>query len=459
MLLAGKLQDLHGPATTPCGPEVGALVESQDSDRSHVASSVASRERSRWRRWPERLAGTLGGTVVPYWRIARLLPNVSPVLTAGLALGVALGAALPLAMTVAVGTLVGAVPAAMVGGPGSPAAHAVFTTLTAIGVLFIVVRTLGSVRWALATTLGQRLNEHLQERVMRALNRPVGVAHLEDPDTRDRVGRALDFDGGGYTVGATVAPLANLASLWLESIGATLILARFSVPLALGWLLTWLVASHVLRGEYLRVTKVGTNQARFVRRATYFRELTITPGAAKELRIWGLLGWLTDRFTDEWHRVMEPLWHERTRGNRVHAVTTVVLQAVHFAVLVAVGLAAARGQIDLAALVIYVGAAERVGRLHVLGRDSFALAYGTATVPAVLELEGLTADASARSTVRSTVSPDEMPRQGIRLDGVRFRYPGRETDALAGLDLFIPAGRSLAIVGANGVGKTTLETL
>jgi len=46
----------------------------------------------------------------------------------------------------------------------------------------------------------------------------------------------------------------------------------------------------------------------------------------------------------------------------------------------------------------------------------------------------------------------------IRFDGVRFAYPGRET-AVDGVDLDIPAGRTVALVGATGSGKTTLVRL
>jgi ABC-type multidrug transport system fused ATPase/permease subunit len=52
-----------------------------------------------------------------------------------------------------------------------------------------------------------------------------------------------------------------------------------------------------------------------------------------------------------------------------------------------------------------------------------------------------------------------MPAREIRLRDVRFSYPGTAQTVLDGVDLTIPAGSSLAIVGRNGSGKTTLAKL
>jgi ATP-binding cassette, subfamily B, bacterial len=48
---------------------------------------------------------------------------------------------------------------------------------------------------------------------------------------------------------------------------------------------------------------------------------------------------------------------------------------------------------------------------------------------------------------------------GIRFEGVGFSYPGTDRAVLEGVDLFIPAGSTVALVGPNGAGKTTLVKL
>jgi ABC-type multidrug transport system fused ATPase/permease subunit len=52
-----------------------------------------------------------------------------------------------------------------------------------------------------------------------------------------------------------------------------------------------------------------------------------------------------------------------------------------------------------------------------------------------------------------------MPAREIRFRNVSFAYPTTGDPVLAGFDLTIPAGSSLAIVGQNGAGKTTLAKL
>ena len=50
-------------------------------------------------------------------------------------------------------------------------------------------------------------------------------------------------------------------------------------------------------------------------------------------------------------------------------------------------------------------------------------------------------------------------KQGIRLEAVALTYPDREQTALAGIDLEIPAGSTVALVGESGCGKSSLVDL
>lgn len=60
----------------------------------------------------------------------------------------------------------------------------------------------------------------------------------------------------------------------------------------------------------------------------------------------------------------------------------------------------------------------------------------------------------------SETGGDPLPvPQVIELVDVSFRYPGKDTDAVTGVSLTIERGRTLALVGENGSGKTTVAKL
>jgi len=50
-------------------------------------------------------------------------------------------------------------------------------------------------------------------------------------------------------------------------------------------------------------------------------------------------------------------------------------------------------------------------------------------------------------------------RGSVAIEGVTLRYPGADRDAVAGLTLAVPAGSTLALVGATGSGKSTVAGL
>ena len=70
----------------------------------------------------------------------------------------------------------------------------------------------------------------------------------------------------------------------------------------------------------------------------------------------------------------------------------------------------------------------------------------------VLDEQPSIVDRPAPKTLRSK-------ERGLEFHQVRFRYPDSDDDVLRGVDLTIPDGETIALVGATGSGKTTLLEL
>jgi ATP-binding cassette subfamily B protein len=105
----------------------------------------------------------------------------------------------------------------------------------------------------------------------------------------------------------------------------------------------------------------------------------------------------------------------------------------------------------------------------VLAAGSLLSQYLTATVGEVGFLRGIWLDSSRRlawlenyaeeAERGSPKSPPARLTDGIRFEDVSFAYPGTERLVLEHVNLELPAGAVVAIVGENGAGKTTLVKL
>ncbi len=352
-------------------------------------------------------------------RIIALLPRVNAGVTAALAVTTLVGTGLGIAFTFAAGTLVGSVPAAVAGGTSSVAAATALRALGVAAALYVLRQIVDPVSGVFARILAQELNQHLEVRVMRAVNAPSGIAHLEDPEVLDLIQAAQEVGSAGYQPGVVVLGLRNLIPFWVQSITYSLILARFHWWIGLGMFAVAYWASAVRRIENVRNIEVLSQQGNLARRTNYLRDLATTPAAAKEVRVFALLEWLTEGFSREWLANMLPFWRRRSAAEWKLAAFSPLTAAAHVVAVLALGWSAARGEISLT-----------------------QLALGASTGKA-----------------RSTELDSAAPRSGIAFERVTFRYPGGVADVLSAFDLFIPAGESLAIVGANGAGKTTIVKL
>ncbi len=202
------------------------------------------------------------------FHLALLFPRVSPRLTAIVAVVVVIAAALPLALTFASGQLIGAIPGAVADGPDSSAGQAALRALALTGAVFVLQRLIGPLQGIVALQLAARVEDHLVERLMRAVSGPAGIAHLEDPATLDLIRDAQEIGSGRWRPFSATRALVAVASQWLQGFGYAAVLIGYQWWLGLAVLAAQLYVARVLRREYLRNVDVMARSTTVLRPAT-----------------------------------------------------------------------------------------------------------------------------------------------------------------------------------------------
>ena len=389
------------------------------------------------------------------WKFFGVLPKAGAGLAAAWWAVLLLRGILPAAFAIAMGVLVGAVQR------GDPLTG----PLALAGAIFVLLQVLSPIHQAVSANLGDRTAAWLYDRLTEACVRPPGMGHLEDPTLTSDLTVARDFDLGmtGPPLSISMDFIASGMAEMTGGVASAVILARYAwwapIMLAGAWL-----ATHWLLRESAIWRDRNTEEVRGAQRdADYAYRLAVDPPASKELRLFGLAGWTIDRFIARRTRLHE-LQYAATRLRERPVIWSMLLVvSANILVFWLLASAAAAGRISLGEVVVYVQSAVGVSMIA-FGGFSWALDGAAAPVAAVLRLEPMMRPAGGlRSGDRSAQA---TPRREIRLRDVTFAYPAvastprsAGTPVLEHFDLTIPAGSSLAIVGQNGAGKTTIAKL
>jgi ATP-binding cassette subfamily B protein len=380
------------------------------------------------------------------WKFFAVLPKADPGLAAAWWTVLLLRGILPAAFAIAMGVLVGAV----------QRGHPLAGPLAFAGTIFVLLQVLSPIHQALSANLGDRTAAWLYDRLTEACVRPPGIAHLEDATLTSDLTVARDFD-----LGMTGPPLSIsmdfIATGLVEITGgvaSAVILARYAwwAPLVLAG--AWLATHWLLRESAIWHDRQTEDVRAAQRDADYAYRLAVDPPASKELRLFGLAGWTIDRFIARRTRLHELQYAATRLRERPVLWSLLLVTSANVVVFWLLASAAAHGRISLGEAVVYVQSAVGVSMIA-FGGFSWALDGSAAPVAAVLRLEPAMRPAGAlpSGTRRAAAVAPE-----IRLSDVSFSYPGG-SPVLEHFDLTIPAGSSLAIVGQNGAGKTTIAKL
>ncbi len=386
-----------------------------------------------------------------------LLWNSSRALSA-LVVAQAVAAALaPVAVVVALGVAVGDVPAAIEHGLGSPSGTRLVVALVVAALVYAFSLVLDPMAGALGTAARARVTGGLQGRLLAAVCGPVGVAHLEDGETLDRLARAEGGLTGFFPGDAPVTWTGVLATRVSGLLGCLAIAVEFRWWVGLMLALVWLAVRRVMLAGVVRQATEVRGQTATMRRAWYFLAVGSKARDAKEVRVFGLGEFVGDRFRTGY---LDSIRAGSPSLRRLHLralACWIAVLAGNAVALLAIALAAHHRSIDLRTLVILIPMLSVAQSTGSVSFSDITLAWTLAALPDVDRLESdLGGDQDQLAGQRPVVG---RPHESVRFEAVSFRYPAGATDVLHELDLELVAGESTALVGVNGAGKSTLVSL
>jgi len=383
------------------------------------------------------------------WQFFSVLPQAAPGPALAWWFVLLLRGVLPAAFAIAMGVLVGAVQR------GTPLAG----PLALAGAIFVLLQVLSPIHQAVSANLGDRTAAWLYDRLTETCVRPPGMGHLEDPNLTSDLTVARDFDLGMTGPPLTIS-MDFVASGMVEMVGG---IACAAILVGYAWwapvvLMGAWVATHWLLRESAVWWDRNTEEVRSAQReADYAYRLAVDPPASKELRLFGLVDWTMERFIARRTRLHELQYVATRLRERPLIWSLLLVVSANIAVFWALASSAASGRISLGEAVAYMQSALGVSMIA-FGGFSWALDGAAAPVAAVLRLEPAMRAVGALPSGNRGAATNRAHE--IRLRDVSFAYPsGGGAAVLDHFDLTIPAGSSLAIVGQNGAGKTTIAKL
>ncbi|MFJ4580507.1 ABC transporter ATP-binding protein [Streptomyces echinatus] len=330
-------------------------------------------------------------------------------------------------------------------------------SLLALGMILsaVLAGVFGVLQTLISTTVGQRVMHDLRTAVYGRLQR-MSLAFF----TRTRTGEvqsriANDIGGMQATVTSTATSLVS---------NATSVVATIVAMIALDWRLT--IVSLVLLPVFVWISRRVGNERKKITTQRQKQMAAMAATVTESLSVSGILlgrtmgrsDSLTASFAGESERLVDLEVRSNMAGRWRMAVITIVMAAMPAVIYWTAGLALRFGatEVSLGTIVAFVSLQQGLFRPAVsLLATGVQIQTSLALFQRIFEYLDLPVDITERER---PVRIDQVKGE-VRFEDVEFRYDDKGGPVLDGVDVTVPAGGSLAVVGPTGAGKSTLGYL
>jgi len=280
------------------------------------------------------------------------------------------------------------------------------------------------------------------------------LAQFEDPDFYDHLERARRQTVGRIALVTQVVSMSQDGVTLLTLGGALIAYSPWMlILLVFAVLPSFLGETHFAALGYSLLFRWTPER----RQLDYLRFVGASDKTAKEVQMFGLAPWLTERYRVLAQRFYDENKSLSIRRGIVSALLSILGTIGYYAAYVFILIRAVKGEITPGTL-IFLSASFARGRDTIQG----ILLSASNVYEQALYLRDLFVFLDMKPTIASMPNARRVPspiREGFIFENVSFQYPGSDRWAIKDVNLSLHPGERVALVGENGAGKTTITKL
>ncbi len=296
-----------------------------------------------------------------------------------------------------------------------------------------------------------RSRKILDVRVMRKMA-TLDEYFFDDPENRDMIsvaGKSKQQISGDMTY------LVRELILVITFAAGLVMFISASPIVAVVYLTTCIPSIIINTRNKTKMDRFSISSVPETRKKDYYRSILTGKAYAQEIRLFGTAEYFKERYNELWNKIRNARYEIFKKGNRLSCVSVTIHWLGWMFLIVYSVYEVLKGNYTLGTLSMLVSLSGRVGGQFTALAISVPNRINI-TVPHINCFRSFI-EYKNKGKTDGELKIETLP--DIEFRDVCFAYPNSDKNVINHLDLIIPAGRKIALVGLNGAGKTTIVKL